>query len=421
MLFLASLSLGFFVIAEPAPTDLAFLLSMLLVLLSMKVHMPQAIHTYAILSFAFLLANTSSAAFCTEFNFCFRYMAITIYLFLIPLLMVHLVAANGPRYLPIMYKAYFVAIVVSALAGILARAGLMPGPTTLYFRADDGLRLSPFFKDPNVYAPYLGAGLIVMFGYVVAKSNRLWVGLLGLVIVWIPFLLAFSRAAWLSISVAAFLYLVVMLILGSGLFAGRRFVRIVMIFTFFAFPLTILVLYLTGLLGFFEHRLGLQSYDANRFFAANQAVSVALENPFGIGPGHFVGRTHFPGSQFDLAPHNVYAKVWVENGFFGLFVLLAIILRAMYDLLRIARLRTDRFPIHIALFACLGGILANGYFIDTLHWRHLFVILGFSFCEVYLTGLAHRRRFDTQAYSVGSRVGAASAIARPEISSKRFL
>jgi O-antigen ligase len=393
-LFLISLATGFFVILEPAPTDLAFILAFMLVFLGMQVHMPQAIHTYAVLTFLFLLTNSASAMACTHFVFCFRYLAITIYLFLVPILMVHLVTSLSPRYLSAMYTAFFTAIFISAMAGILARFGLLPGPTTLYFREDAGLRLSPFFKDPNVYAPYLGAGLILFLGHVIAWSRNMWFGLLGITVMWFPLLLAFSRAAWLAIAAASVVFLLTMVVLGSGQKAGRRFLKIVCLVLFVVVPLSAVGLYVTGLLDFFSHRLAIQSYDTHRFATHAKSIGIAFDNPFGIGPGHFVGKSHFPQSQFDFAAHNVYAKVWVENGFAGLALFLAIILWAMRDILRVARLRTERFPIHVALFAALAGIMVNGYFIDTLHWRHLFVLLGFVFAEVYVTehSLAHQRR-----------------------------
>lgn len=382
--FLVCLGTSFFVLAEPAPTDMAFFVAMFLTMASMNVHLPSSIFTYLLFSFAFMLTNMTSAIACDSFRFCFRYMGITAYLFLIPPLMVHLVAINGVKFLPKMYRAFFVAILISAMSGILATIGILPGPAELYYRADDRLRLSPFFKDPNVYAPYLGAGLILLLGYSALSKSSLWKSLLGMLLVWIPLLLAFSRAAWLAIAVSAITFAIGMLILGRGLPSGERFSRVASVGIFIFLPSSAIILYYTGLLDFFEHRLGLQSYDAERFETHAEAVKVALENPFGIGPGHFVGQTHFPDSKFAYAAHNVYAKVMVENGFLGIILFLAITIFALIDLARAARLKTPRYPVQLALIAGIVGILVNGYFIDTLHWRHLFVLLGFAYSEVYV-------------------------------------
>jgi O-antigen ligase len=266
----------------------------------------------------------------------------------------------------------------------------MPGPATLYFRSDDGLRLSPFFKDPNVYAPYLGSGLILLGGTVVAGTTRLLPGFVGLAVIWIPMFFAFSRAAWLSIAVSAAVFGLLMLLVTRHRGPARRLLIIALGSMLVILPATLVVLLQVDLLQFFEDRLRWQSYDSARFATHATALTVALDNPIGIGPGHFVGRLHFPDSEFDIATHNVYLKVWAENGLVGLTTYLLILLVVIGSLLRAAFRRSPRYPIQLALVACLVGMMVNGYFIDTLHWRHLFVILGFSLSEIYVYERSHR-------------------------------
>ena len=383
-MLLVSLATSFVVVAEPAPTDLAFVLAAALVAVGARLHIPGPGMGYLALAYLFLLANTASATQCTNAYFCLRYMAITSYLVAIPLVMLHLSALYGRRYVDRLHDAFFVAITFAALAGVLARLGLMPGPTTLYFRADDGLRLSPFFKDPNVYAPFLASGLVLLLGHVVAGTKRFALGMPLLALIWTPMLLAFSRAAWLSAAVSLVTFLALLLAMAPGRDALGRLGRVGLGGFAVILPASALALVEFDLLTFFEHRLGLQSYDSDRFATHAAAVALALDNPSGIGPGHFVGRTHFEASDFTLAPHNVFLKVWVENSLLGLLSFLGFYAYLMGRLFRLALLRTKRQPIHIALIACLMGTLVNGYFIDTLHWRHLFAVMGLSLLELSL-------------------------------------
>ena len=381
-LMLLSLATGFFVIAEPAPTDLAFMVAFLLAAATFRMHVLGAGLGFVILFYVFLLTNTASATQCRSATFCARYMIITFYLMAVPLLMLHLSAVYGPGFRERLYSAFFLSVTISAVVGIAARLGVMPGPTTLYFRADDGLRLSPFFKDPNVYAPYVAAGLILLAGHLVAGTRRILPGIALLALMWVPMLLAFSRAAWLATAVSALVFLALMALLVPGRRVSRRLATLLASAILIILPVSGVLLVQFDLLAFFEHRLGLQSYDTDRFAGHARAVEVALDQPLGIGPGHFVGRTHFPASQFALAAHNVFLKVWVENGIAGLVTFLGIYFYLLAKLLGRALQRTPRLPIHAALIACLVGTLINGYFIDTLHWRHLFVVMGFALTEM---------------------------------------
>ena len=395
-MLLVSLATSFFVVAEPAATDLAFLLTALLVAVAVRLHVPRPGMVYCALAYLFLLTNAASATQCKNFYFCMRYMAITAYLVAIPVVMLHLSALYGGRYIDRLHNAFLLAVAVGALSGILARLGLMPGPTSLYFRADDGLRLSPFFKDPNVYAPFLSSGLILLLGHIVAGSKRFALGFPLLGLIWIPMFLAFSRAAWLNVAVSALTFIALMVALAPGREALGRLARVCLATVLVIVPVSALVLLQFDLLSFFEHRLGLQSYDSHRFAGHAAAIALAEDNPFGIGPGHFVGRTHFATSDFALAAHNVFLKVWVENSLLGLLSFLGLYAYLLARLFQLALLRTGRQAIHVALIACLMGTLVNGYFIDTLHWRHLFALMGFSLVEIHAFGprlaAAARRR-----------------------------
>ena len=68
-------------------------------------------------------------------------------------------------------------------------------------------------------------------------------------------------------------------------------------------------------------------------------------------------------------------RVLAEQGFAGLFALAALLLFTLGAALRNALLGRDTYGIgSAALLGAWCGILANSFFVDTLHWRHLWLV-----------------------------------------------
>ena len=71
----------------------------------------------------------------------------------------------------------------------------------------------------------------------------------------------------------------------------------------------------------------------------------------------------------------MYARALAEEGFPGLVALLVLLLATLAWAGRNAVLGRDTYGIgSAALLGAWCGILANGAFVDTLHWRHLWVV-----------------------------------------------
>jgi ABC-type xylose transport system permease subunit len=124
----------------------------------------------------------------------------------------------------------------------------------------------------------------------------------------------------------------------------------------------------TGSLGFLEHRAHLQSYDAQRFGAQALGLREGQRYPFGIGPGQFdvVSR---------VSAHSTYVRAFAEEGMPGLVTLLALLLATFLFAARNAVRGRHTFGIgSAALLGAWVGLLANSLFVDTLHWRHLWVV-----------------------------------------------
>ena len=124
----------------------------------------------------------------------------------------------------------------------------------------------------------------------------------------------------------------------------------------------------TGSIGFLQERASLQSYDVERFGAQRTGVELAQRYPFGIGPG-----------QFDVvspvSTHSMYVRVLAEQGVLGLFTVLALVLVTLVLAARNAVLGRDTYGIgSAALLGIWVGLVVNSFVVDTLHWRHLWVV-----------------------------------------------
>jgi O-antigen ligase len=99
--------------------------------------------------------------------------------------------------------------------------------------------------------------------------------------------------------------------------------------------------------------------------------SEILVTPIGIGAGQSE-KEYF----FKQAPHNVYLHVLVESGWIGGFSFFAFLIFTLYKGGRYFRLAGDVDGVNIAAYACVVGILVQSIFIDSTHWRHLFLLVA---------------------------------------------
>ena len=98
-------------------------------------------------------------------------------------------------------------------------------------------------------------------------------------------------------------------------------------------------------------------------------AALAVRHPLGIGPGQFDIRE-------PISSHNTYVRVLSEQGVLGFAALAVCSARSRS---RSSTRRPDAAPTasgRAALLAAWCGLLANSFFIDTLHWRHLWFVAG---------------------------------------------
>lgn len=235
-------------------------------------------------------------------------------------------------------------------------------------------RLQGYFKDPNVLGPYLiPAVLILLFcpQAIYSKSSKASVAFrsFAVVILTSGIYLSFSRAAWLNLLVA----------LGSyGLIMARGNPRVVIALIVSlvggAFFLAlggsnwIIDADPTGLL---RLRVGLQDYDQDRFATQSEAIHQSFTRLF---VGHGTGTSE---TLLQYATHSSYIRMLFETGLLG-FILFGALLggATLRSYLIACRSSTVHRRAAAVISSSLIGIALNSVFIDSVHWRHMWFLVG---------------------------------------------
>jgi hypothetical protein len=299
-----------------------------------------------------------------------QYTITSIYLAVAALLFAALFAQNSktmPR-LATMRIAYIITAVISVFLGALGYFDVH-GLGKLF--APIG-RASAAFKDPNVYGPFLIWPALFLLDRMVARRIRLIdAAVLGILL--FGLFLSFSRGAWFHFTVSA--VVMVMLAFISAPTTRER----LRVLALTAIAVGILALFVLFLLSFasigdmFKERAHLiQSYDVGqggRFRLQELALNSVLQFPNGMGPFEFA-RVH------GLQQHNVYLQAFLVYGWVGAMAYLLLLLTTVMVGLRTALVRTPWQPYLITALAAFVGEMAEGFVIDTDHWRHFFLMLG---------------------------------------------
>lgn len=362
---------GAIVLFEPAPYDV-LLIGAVAAGAGSAIRLPRRAFAPAVLLGFFLLANgvsAISAAMDARANQAvYRvlwYLGVTAYLAISWLVFVAVLDRKGARGAHWLLRAYTLGAVATAAAGILAYVGVLPfGDQLLRLGRVKGL-----FKDPNVFGPFL----VPVAVYALERLERgrrrwLWIG--ASLILFCGVALSFSRAAWGNYTAAIILYLGLRLTAGEH-GTGRILLGLAAATVCAAFAVDWIATQ-TEALELARQRFGLQEYDRGRFETQRAALGVALQSPLGIGPG--LAEWFLPQST-----HNVYLRVLIENGVPGLAGFAALLVlsigRAVYGSFRGGAAARPLFRV---LTAALAGQMLNSFVIDSLHWRHLWLLVALT-------------------------------------------
>jgi hypothetical protein len=297
-----------------------------------------------------------------------QYAATSIYLAVAAILFACLFSDNTMPRLTAMRVAYVITAVCVSLAGVAGYFHVFPGSQIF---APSGRALGAF-KDPNVFGPFLIWPALFLAERMLSRRIAL-VDLAALGALLVGLLLSFSRGAWFHFVVSA----MVMVAL-SFVTAPRQATRL-RIFGLSGLSLAALAGFVVVLLSipsvqlmFNERAHLINSYDVGqggRFRLQELAVSAVLNYPDGMGPFGFA-------TAQGLQQHNVYLQAFLVYGWIGGVAYILLLLSTVYVGLRTAFVRTPWQPYLITGVAAFIGEMAEGFVIDTDHWRHFFLLLG---------------------------------------------
>jgi O-Antigen ligase len=363
--FDAAIALGVLLLAvvrvEPAPPDLVFAVALTVAVVTARFSLRRVPLGVTALVSVFLALNLLAMLEVIDAARAVQFFGITLYLGVLGLWLASYVSSVGRARLVV--GAYIAAAAASALVAVLALFVAFPGSELLV----RGPRAQGLFKDPNVFGPFLVPPALILLEEIAAPRlfrlrPAVKVALLSLLAVGIVF--SFSRAAWLNFAVGSFVLLTILALRRGG---GRRALT-VLAGVVAAVAILFSVVAVTSSLSFLEERARFQTYDTQRFGAQLSGVDLALQYPLGIGPGQFERVS-------TLSAHSTYVRALTEEGVVGLAVVLALLLLTFGFALRSALLGLDTYRIgSAALLGAWCGLLANSIFVDTLHWRHLWVV-----------------------------------------------
>jgi hypothetical protein len=137
--------------------------------------------------------------------------------------------------------------------------------------------------------------------------------------------------------------------------------------------------------------VGVYEYDTGgRLYAWQAALELWRSHPvIGVGPGNFEFLS--PGIQERLgasfitpSAHNTYLRVLAENGVVGLVSLVTPLIFAAVAMGRAGSKNNALWLTghRLWLTASLIALIANGLFIDSLHFRHLWLVFALALREV---------------------------------------
>jgi O-antigen ligase len=361
----AAIALGVLLLAvvriEPAPSDLVFGVVIALALVTGRLYLERVPLSVTLLVSAFLALNLLASTAAIDGGRAATYFGITLYLGIFALWLTAYVCSV--RRARLVLVAYIGGAALSAAVACLALIAPFPGADVFV----SGPRAQGLFKDPNVFGPFLVPAVLILMEETVAPRLlrlRLLLKLVLLSVMAVGVVFSFSRAAWLNLAVGT-VVLFAVLALRRG---GARRAMTLLVVTLVAGAALFGVVAATSSLEFLTQRAALQDYDAQRFGAQASGFEVAVEHPLGIGPGQFERIS-------DLSAHSTYVRSLAEEGPLGAAVILGLVLLTLGFAARNVALGVDTYGIgSAALLAAWCGLLANSSFVDTLHWRHLWLV-----------------------------------------------
>lgn len=379
-LYTLALATSFFVMIEPALTDLLLLLAVpCLALAGLKpVRLVGGVELTGIIMFIWF-TFLSLVMVEQYFIVSARAAVIEVYMLIIFLMTAYWVRHYGDQAFRAVILLLIFGGICTSLIGLLAWLDLIPN-SDIFFRDEFRSRIKSTFKDPNVLGPYLILPLLGGLWAVVERERRRMLFLVATGIIALGLLLTFSRGAWIHAIVTIFIFFMALLNHRKTAYPTLLAGCLVMCcagLVMFIFADEIFGA-MTG--SYFSKRLSLQSYDSERFDNIFTALFLIFDYPFGVGPNQVVFR-------FGIEPHNTFVVFALNNGIFACLGFAILYFAAAYRCLVKTLERRDGWLKYAFILAIMCGLFILMNVVGSIHWRHLFVTLGLAYGNYTQNGL----------------------------------
>src|ERR1041385_7575051 len=298
-----------------------------------------------------------------------QYVITSVYLAIATLIFACLFARNSMARLASMRAAYLLTATLASLAGIAGYFHLFPNAYE-WFTMDG--RVFGGFKDPNVFGPFLILPLLIELQRLMTRGVHLNDIVVTPILLFALFL-SFSRGAWFHFALSAAVMTALCFITAPTQRMRVRIVALTGISIFAVAAVLMILLSFDSIASMFKERAQLlQSYDVGsggRFRLQELALGAVLQYPNGMGPFGFAAVN---GTQ----QHNVYLQAFMVYGWVGGMTYVLLLITTLLAGLRASLIRTPWQPYVITALAAFVGEVAEGFIIDTDHWRHFFLLLG---------------------------------------------
>lgn len=359
---------GGFVITEPSPYELGFLMVMGVAVVAglglYRTTLGLLVIIAGFMPFAFIAAFQVKSSEITE---ALIFQAVTIFLMLTSYFVANYVAEAPQKRMRLIVRAYVATAVLSAILGTV---GYLQGSELLtrYGRA------KALFNDPNVFGPFLVLPAMYCLQNVLIGTRRPAIlGGIGFMILAIGVFASFSRAAWGHLAVSAAIVYLLIFFLEAYALEKVRMLLLALV------GLLTLVVAIGGLLSIpqvsrlFEARAATQNYDVGetgRFGRQAYAYDLALQHPWGIGP------FEFRQMRITEEPHNSYVSTLHVYGWGGGFLFIVLVATTSWrGLTFVFRPGPNRLLL-IPLVGTFIPLAVEAAIIDLDHWRHFFLVAG---------------------------------------------
>jgi O-antigen ligase len=312
------------------------------------------------------------ASMAFEIGLAIAHTAISLYLYLATIVVAAFIAKRPRAHAGLVLNAYLCAAMLAAVAGIVGYFDLLPGARELMTRYG---RATGLFKDPNVFGPFLVPAMLYVLSRLVAGSSRPRPLLfLALPLLALAMLLSFSRGAWLCAGVGLALYVALEFFAATSNRARGKLVGLVGLAALGGGAFVGVTLQVDGVGELFAERAALtQNYDEGpegRFGGQEKAVDLVLQHALGIGAQQFAPYFHHE------EPHNTYLALFLNAGWLGGAMFLAIVATTVWRGLKHALRQPPWRPMFLPAYAAFVGHAVEAAVIDIDHWRHLYLLLA---------------------------------------------